>query len=246
MKSELYKRINTGLFLFLLLIMMFISKIIYLFASICIFSLAFIEFSKISKLYFKKKYLKQLISNILFVIYLFIFLLIFIFGLNDIHFKIILFIILLICISSDIGGILFGKIFKGPKLGFISPNKTYSGVVGSFIMSFISALIFVKYFEIVFIFNTDNLFLFLIILFISLISQLGDLIISFFKRKAKLKDTGKILPGHGGLLDRIDGWIFVMPVIYFLLLLKLLSPWFFTELEGNLSFFFEEVFFLKK
>ena len=128
--------------------------------------------------------------------------------------------IVTICIFTDIGGYMFGKIFKGPKLGFISPNKTYSGVVGSFIMSFISALIFVKYFEIVLIFNTDNLYLFLIILFISLISQLGDLIISFFKRKAKLKDTGKILPGHGGLLDRIDGLIFVMPVIYFLLLLK--------------------------
>ena len=128
--------------------------------------------------------------------------------------------IVTICIFTDIGGYMFGKIFKGPKLGFISPNKTYSGVVGSFIMSFISALIFIKYFEIVLIFNTDNLFLFLIILFISFISQIGDLIISFFKRKAKLKDTGKILPGHGGLLDRIDGLIFVMPVIYFLLLLK--------------------------
>ena len=128
--------------------------------------------------------------------------------------------IVTICIFTDIGGYMFGKIFKGPKLGFISPNKTYSGVVGSFIMSFISALIFVKYFEIALIFNTDNLFLFLIILFISLISQIGDLIISFFKRKAKLKDAGKILPGHGGLLDRIDGLIFVMPVIYFLLLLK--------------------------
>ena len=128
--------------------------------------------------------------------------------------------IVTICIFTDIGGYIFGKIFKGPKLGFISPNKTYSGVVGSFIMSFISALIFIKYFEIVLIFNTDNLFLFLIILFISFISQIGDLIISFFKRKAKLKDTGKILPGHGGLLDRIDGLIFVMPVIYFLLLLK--------------------------
>ena len=52
------------------------------------------------------------------------------------------------------------------------------------------------------------------IFFISLISQIGDLIISYFKRKAKLKDTGKILPGHGGLLDRVDGLIFVMPTIY--------------------------------
>ena len=128
--------------------------------------------------------------------------------------------IVIICIFTDIGGYMFGKIFKGPKLGSISPNKTYSGVIGSLIMSFISALIFIKYFEIDLIFNADNSILFLLILFISLISQIGDLIISFFKRKAKLKDAGKILPGHGGLLDRIDGLIFVMPVIYFLLLLK--------------------------
>ncbi len=215
MKSELYKRINTGLFLFLLLIMMFISKIIYLFASICIFSLAFIEFSKISKLYFKKKYLKQLISNILFVIYLFIFLLIFIFGLNDIHFKIILFIILLICISSDIGGILFGKIFKGPKLTKISPNKTISGSIGSFILSILASSMLLSY-----IFNTDLINNIFLGFFVSLSVQAGDLFFSYLKRKSLLKNTGNILPGHGGILDRIDGILLGTPIglVYILIL----------------------------
>ena len=129
-------------------------------------------------------------------------------------FKYFLFIVT-ICIFTDIGGYVFGKIFKGPKLTKISPNKTYSGVFGSFLLSIISGLIFFNYFGKREILDSDHLFLFLIILLISLISQIGDLIISYFKRKAKLKDTGKILPGHGGLLDRIDGLVFVMPIIYF-------------------------------
>ena len=129
-------------------------------------------------------------------------------------FKYFLFIVT-ICIFTDIGGYVFGKIFKGPKLTKISPNKTYSGVFGSFLLSIISGLIFFNYFGKREILNSDHLFLILIILLISLISQIGDLIISYFKRKAKLKDTGKILPGHGGLLDRIDGLVFVMPIIYF-------------------------------
>ena len=128
--------------------------------------------------------------------------------------------IVITCIFTDIGGYIFGKIFKGPKLTSISPNKTYTGVVGSFLLSLISALIFIKYFGIVTILKIDNSILFLITLFISLISQIGDLIISHFKRKAKIKDTGKIIPGHGGLLDRIDGLIFVMPVIYLLQLYR--------------------------
>ena len=121
--------------------------------------------------------------------------------------------IVLICVSTDIGGYVFGKIFKGPKLTKISPSKTYSGAIGSFIFSVVAGLLFIKYIENKFL-ETDPIIVLISILIISLISQLGDLIISYFKRKAKLKDTGKILPGHGGLLDRIDGLIFVMPIIY--------------------------------
>ena len=105
-------------------------------------------------------------------------------------FKYFLFIVT-ICIFTDIGGYVFGKVFKGPKLTKISPNKTYSGVFGSFLLSNISGLIFLNYFGKGEIVDSEHLFVFLIILLISLISQIGDLIISFFKRKAKLKDTGK-------------------------------------------------------
>ncbi len=122
--------------------------------------------------------------------------------------------IIIICIFTDIGGYIFGKTFKGPKLTSISPNKTYSGVIGSFLFSLISAIIYIKYFGNSFEIKLNTFSLLFLILFISLISQVGDLIISYFKRKAKLKDTGKILPGHGGLLDRIDGLIFVLPIIY--------------------------------
>ena len=134
-------------------------------------------------------------------------------------FKLFLFIVV-ICISTDIGGYIFGKIFKGPKLTKISPKKTYAGVIGSFLLSLITGLTFIHYFgrdptKL----NTEGLQLLLMILFISLVSQIGDLIISYFKRKAKLKDTGKIIPGHGGLLDRIDGLIFVFPALFILVLI---------------------------
>ena len=124
--------------------------------------------------------------------------------------------LIIVCIFTDIGGYLFGKIFKGPKLTKISPNKTYSGVVGSFFISLIIGFIYIKYLgqKSKILLNNDPEFVILLILFISLISQIGDLIISYFKRQAKLKDTGKIIPGHGGFLDRIDGIIFVMPITY--------------------------------
>ena len=126
--------------------------------------------------------------------------------------------LMIICIFTDTGGYIFGKIFKGPRLTTISPKKTYSGVIGSFLSSLIFGLIYIKYLgkKSKILLETDPLFIISLIIFVSLVSQIGDLIISYFKRKAKLKDTGKILPGHGGFLDRIDGIIFVMPIIYLL------------------------------
>ncbi len=127
--------------------------------------------------------------------------------------------IILVCIFTDIGGYVFGNIFKGPKLTKISPKKTYSGVIGSFLFSLIAGLSFIKIIGSTYL-EENSLNIFFSILIISLISQIGDLIISFFKRKAKLKDTGKILPGHGGLLDRVDGLIFVMPIVYVLMFVR--------------------------
>ena len=121
--------------------------------------------------------------------------------------------VILICISTDIGGFIFGKLFKGPKLTKISPNKTYSGMIGSFFLSIISVLLYTNYYDLVY--WTYNVLLIAVIL-ISSISQIGDLTVSYFKRKSKIKNTGKILPGHGGLLDRIDGMLFAIPFAFIL------------------------------
>ena len=118
--------------------------------------------------------------------------------------------IFLISISSDIGGYTFGKIFKGPKLTKISPNKTYSGALGGFIFTWITIYLY-SYFNIYFSFSLKIIVYSLIL---SGINQIGDLIISFFKRKSNIKNTGSIIPGHGGILDRIDGMIFVFPFAY--------------------------------
>ena len=215
MKSEIKQRIETGLLLILLLILMFISKTIYLFISLVIFAISFIEFSKISKKIYKTNYLKNFFSNLFFVTYLFLFLLVFILGINDIHFKIILFVTLLVCIASDIGGLVFGKIFKGPKLTKISPNKTLTGSFGSFLFSILMGNFILSY-----LFNTEIINNFLFGVIVSLSVQIGDLIFSYLKRKSSIKNTGNILPGHGGILDRIDGILLGVPIglIYLLIL----------------------------
>ena len=137
--------------------------------------------------------------------------------------------IVLICIFTDIGGYIFGKLFKGPKLTKISPNKTYSGAFGGFLLAVVASLIYSYYINSApwyhlpwkFLELTKNYemsFLFFVLI-ISLASQIGDLIISYFKRLVKIKDTGKIIPGHGGILDRIDGLIFAIPISYLFIIL---------------------------
>ena len=125
------------------------------------------------------------------------------------------FFILIVCISTDIGGFVFGKIFKGPKLTKISPSKTYAGVVGSYILSILSIKIISSYsFILIDGNNSFDLIDGLIVLILSTVSQTGDIIVSYFKRLSNLKHTGNIIPGHGGILDRIDGMIFVYPFFY--------------------------------
>ena len=116
---------------------------------------------------------------------------------------------LFICVFTDIGGYVFGKTIGGPKLTRISPNKTYAGMIGGLFLSILFVLI---YFNIVN--HTLTIQWFITAIVISLVSQIGDIIISYFKRLSNLQNTGNIIPGHGGLLDRIDGMIFAFPVFY--------------------------------
>ena len=119
--------------------------------------------------------------------------------------------ILLTCISTDIGGYIFGKLLKGPRLTKISPNKTYTGAFGGYLLSIIFLSSYVNYQG--YNFELEN---FLLVIAISTISQIGDIIVSYFKRLSKVKNTGKLIPGHGGILDRIDGMIFAFPFYYIL------------------------------
>ena len=120
--------------------------------------------------------------------------------------------VLLVCVSTDIGGYTFGNIFKGPKLTKISPNKTYSGMIGGYFLSIICSNLYVQEYAV---FIQNDIELLTTVLLISSVSQFGDLLISYFKRISKIKNTGKLLPGHGGLLDRVDGIIFAVPFAYF-------------------------------
>ncbi len=121
-----------------------------------------------------------------------------------------IFFVILICASTDIGGYIIGKIFKGPKLTKISPNKTYAGMIGGYFLSLISLTVITNLVG----YQGAYIQFFLMTILISTVSQIGDIIISYFKRLSKIKNTGKLIPGHGGLLDRIDGMIFAFPIYY--------------------------------
>ena len=205
--TDLKKRIATSILLLSLLFLGFKNIIILSIILFFIFVEIFNEFQIILKKIFLKKKLflfAILVLIQLYTLYL-ISLILFPFVQNDSQKINYLFLIISICITSDIGGYIVGNIVKGKKLTKISPKKTYSGMIGSFIFSLIISSILFK--DLVSI-QTLIIFIFLI----SLISQTGDILISLLKRTAKLKDTGNILPGHGGLLDRFDGLFFAIPL----------------------------------
>ncbi len=186
------------------------GSIYFLFFIFLLFFITLYEWHLLSS---KRKYYFPGIIFIIFSFYTFYF------FRNETDIKIFL-LILLTCVFTDIGGYVFGKIFKGPKLTKISPNKTYSGMIGSLVSSILLTYIYLNNLNFFDDFKANNEFgneLFIVVILISLISQAGDLIISFFKRKSKIKNTGKIIPGHGGLLDRIDGMIFAFPFMFLLI-----------------------------
>ena len=203
MNQEIIKRILSSIIIIAIAFFFIIKGSFFLifFLSICFFITSF-EWYKMTKN--KNYFLLGLVFLILSFLSAFL--------LRNIFLKDFI-LVILICISTDIGGFVFGKIFKGPRLTKISPNKTYSGMIGSFFLSIISALFYTNYYGLIY--WTDNVLLITVIL-ISSVSQIGDLTVSYFKRISKVKNTGKIIPGHGGLLDRIDGMLFAIPFAFIL------------------------------
>ena len=226
MTVELEKRVITSIILFLIAIFcILIHKFVFILLLIVTLFVCFNEWSDINYKYFKKKQInnwKYFFVQFAGLIYLFIFLSTSIALRGNNSESIAFFIIILcICIFSDIGGYVFGKVIGGKKLTKISPNKTISGSLGSFIFSILPALLFnlQNYTGMSYEVLSINIALCLIV---SLVCQLGDLLISYFKRLNKVKDTGTILPGHGGLLDRIDGLIFAIPAVYILKIIQII------------------------
>ena len=203
--SILQKRIYTSFLLLFTVILIFKFNAILVYFLIILGVLSILEFINLTKKINLNQYILILINSF-FIFYVFVYCLFFFFFSNIEIFKLILFILLFGCIASDVGGFVFGKIFKGPKLTPISPNKTFTGSAGSLILSTI-VVSFLSFFFI----NTLNFKIVLVALITSMFCQLGDLLFSFLKRKANLKDTGKILPGHGGILDRLDGIFLGIP-----------------------------------
>tara|TARA_Y100000816_G_C25858341_1_gene448242 strand:- start:3 stop:590 length:588 start_codon:yes stop_codon:yes gene_type:complete len=193
---------------------MFINEKFFILSIFIVSTIAVIEFITLSSKIFKNRNIINLSSILFFSSYILFISSFLIYLVAISKLKILVFILLLICVFSDIGGILTGKIFKGPKLIKVSPNKTVSGSVGSFLFAVAMSITLVFFSTSIF-----NFYSIILGLAISLGVQVGDLFFSFLKRKAKVKDTGNLLPGHGGILDRIDGILFGIPVGFITLII---------------------------
>lgn len=204
--TNFLKRLSTAILLLVIIYFALLNVLILFLLFFAISLITSIElFNLLKKIFYKKKN-RILITYLFSIFYLSVFIsqIFFFIIFNDTN-KFLFIYLLSVCIGTDLGGYFFGKIFKGRKLIKISPNKTFSGLYGSYLLSF---LVFIYFY-----FKYDLSTIYLLLTFvISSFSQMGDLFISYLKRKAKLKDTGKFLPGHGGVLDRIDGIIFAIPL----------------------------------
>ena len=227
MSNKFLKRLFTSIILLIILFIINYSDTQIVFLSLVIISIIIlVEFIYIYKKFLgplilkydqkseipRKINLNYLTLNIVTTFYLIFIFLQFSYKIHFYKSPTFFFFVISICFFSDIGGYIIGKTIGGKRLTKISPNKTISGTIGSFIFCLIPIPIFSYT-------NIDLKLNFILIIFcisISMINQLGDLFVSYLKRKAKIKDTGKILPGHGGLLDRFDGIIFALPFSYLL------------------------------
>ena len=221
MSKELKKRILTSIILLTTFFLMIKYNYLLLIGLIFFSVIIWIEFNGLITRIIKSKKstlnVYAILCKILALIYIFYFSYITIVHLFFSYTNKIIFLFLIgVCIVSDIGGLIFGKLFKGRKLTKISPNKTISGSIGSFIFSLILIPVYYQ-----FDFKFSFLELFCITLLTSFFSQVGDLFISYLKRKANVKDTGDLLPGHGGFLDRFDGILFGVPLGLFFILIFL-------------------------
>ena len=215
--GNLKKRLITSIILFTALVLLLNYNFVLLYCIILFGTISILEFTNLLKKINTNTMLKIFCVSI-FIIYILYFSLLIFYNLNHgKEIKVITVFILLICIFSDIGGLIFGKTFKGPKLTSISQNKTISGSIGSIISSLIILFIFINLYN----YGIPIYKLFILTISISVLSQAGDIFFSYVKRKARVKDTGSLLPGHGGVLDRFDGILIGLPIcnelFYFLI-----------------------------
>ena len=203
--KNLKLRLYTSLILLSLILLSIKFSFLLIYILIIFGVLSIIESLAIIEKLFNKKFYKYLLSIFL-ILYIFSFCYFFFIFSNFLQLKIILFCLLIGCVASDVGGFIFGKLFKGPKITKISPNKTYAGAIGSILLtSFVVSILFIIFI------GKFNYNVFVLSIITSLGCQIGDLFFSYLKRKVKIKDTGNILPGHGGILDRVDGILIGIP-----------------------------------
>jgi phosphatidate cytidylyltransferase len=197
------KRFVVSLLAFPLIYILLYQKLLFNLLILIVFLFCLYEWNKI----FKKK--KPIFFLGLLILLVFLFSLIRIYNIEDFNLKFLW--LILITWLTDIGGYIFGKLFGGPKLVKISPNKTWAGALGSLILSQLAFLIF--FLDNSYKFNVAIIF---IQIFLSIVGQIGDILMSYIKRKNNKKDTSNFIPGHGGFLDRVDGliWIIIIGNIF--------------------------------